>query len=159
MMTHDELKSLLRYDPETGKFYWIKSRVACRSGDQCGSYSKALGYNLVGFKYKSYRANRLAFFYMTGRWPAGHVDHINGDSSDDRWCNLRECTPQQNAYNSRPRGAVKGISWDTAREKWLAQARIGGVKKNLGRFDCFGKAVQRHRIARKAAHGEFYRAI
>lgn len=157
-MTHDELKSLLRYEPETGKFYWVKSRVACRAGDQCGSYCKTLGYNQVGVKYKSHRANRLAFFYMTGRWPNGHVDHINGDSSDDRWCNLRECTPQQNAYNSRPRGVVKGISWDSERKKWLAQARIDGVKKNLGRFECFGEAVQRHRSVCKKAHGEFYRA-
>lgn len=32
------------------------------------------------------------------------IDHINGDSLDNRRCNMRVCTPSQNAQNTGPKG-------------------------------------------------------
>lgn len=29
---------------------------------------------------------------------------------------------------------ITGVSWDSSRKKWLAQIRIDGKKKNLGRY-------------------------
>lgn len=154
----DRIKSLISYDPQTGVFTWAKSRRGCRVGDVCGNTS-VYGYNRITLDGKSYRAARLAYAIMVGHFPRGFIDHKNGNRADDRWDNLRECTPQQNAINSAPRGVVKGVSWDSSRGKWLAQARINGKKKNLGRHECFGSAVNAHRSACKSAHGDFYRAI
>ena len=39
-----------------------------------------------------YLAEELAFFYMTGRWPKYGVEHVNGNTQDNRWENLREKT-------------------------------------------------------------------
>lgn len=36
---------------------------------------------------------------MTGRWPVGVVDHINGFRSDNRWSNLRDTTDRVNQQN------------------------------------------------------------
>lgn len=154
MLTADRLRELVAYDPETGAFRWRVSRPGCRAGDACGRVS-IFGYVEIGVDGRLHRANRLAVLYMTGAWPNGVVDHVNRARADNRWCNLRVATHRENCLNSKPRGQVKGISWDTSRAKWLAQARIGGVKKNLGRFACLGAAVKAHREAVRAAHGEF----
>jgi hypothetical protein len=49
-----------------------------------------------------FRAHRVAFLLMTGRW-AKIIDHVNRDSTDNRWCNLREVTNRQNAMNAKRR--------------------------------------------------------
>lgn len=154
MLTAERLRELVVYEPETGVFRWRVGRPGCRAGDECGRVS-AWGYTEIGIDGKLRRANRLAVLYMTGQWPDGVVDHINRVRNDDRWENLRAATHQQNCFNGPARGAIKGISWDASRSKWLAQARIDGVKKNLGRFACIGAAIAAHRKAVRAAHGEF----
>lgn len=55
---------------------------------------------------KSVSAHRFAFLWMTGAWPIGVVDHINGDRHDNRWCNLRDVTVEQNASNRLTPGAL-----------------------------------------------------
>jgi hypothetical protein len=36
---------------------------------------------------------------MTGKMPSGIIDHINGNSLDDRWMNIRDTTYAINAQN------------------------------------------------------------
>jgi hypothetical protein len=65
-------------------------------------------------------------------------DHINGDTLDNRRTNLRIVTPAQNAQNQGSRGGSsqhRGVTWDRARQKWLAQVFLNGKCHNLGRYD------------------------
>lgn len=65
------------------------------------------------------------------------VDHINGDTLDNRRANLRVVTPAQNAQNQGSRGGSsrhRGVTWDRSRGKWLAHAQLNGRKVTLGRF-------------------------
>jgi hypothetical protein len=67
-------------------------------------------------------------------------DHINGDTLDNRRANLRIVTVAENAQNQGSRGGSsrhRGVCWDKARGKWMAQA--GG--RTLGRFDSEDEAA------------------
>jgi hypothetical protein len=65
------------------------------------------------------------------------VDHINGNGLDNRRCNLRLCTAEQNALNTRPRtntkSRFKGVF--PHGNKWLARVRYKGRRFYLGLFD------------------------
>lgn len=62
------------------------------------------------------------------------VDHINGNTLDNRRCNLRICTSQQNIWNSKPR-PFKGTYFDKSRNKFSVIFPIPtGERVHLGRF-------------------------
>lgn len=76
-----------KYDSKTGTFDGVKG-VAHRSG-----------YLRVCCNNTQYSAHRLAWFLSHGKWPEHQIDHINGIRTDNRLCNLREATNQQNTQN------------------------------------------------------------
>lgn len=162
-LTQATLKELVHYSPETGVFVWAKSRPACRKGDACGRIS-VQGYHEIRIKGRLWRANRLAFIYMTGQEPSADldVDHINGDKLDNRWCNLRVATRSQNMANTaidpRNTSGAAGVTWDKDRNKWRAQLRVNGRKTNLGRFNTRDEAAAKVEEAARAQWGDFWRA-
>ena len=104
-MDHQELIGLLRYEPDTGQFFWrVNRRGGCKSGDVAGSFDAAHRgqryWRIMVFR-KRCAAHRLAWFYVHGRWPDSEIDHINGDALDNRICNLREVGRFGNAQNLR----------------------------------------------------------
>ena len=65
------------------------------------------------------------------------TDHINNNSFDNRQCNIRICTNQQNIMNSRPSihsSIYKGVYWHKKANKWSAQIRANGKRNYLGLF-------------------------
>jgi hypothetical protein len=60
------------------------------------------------------------------------IDHINGNPLDNRRCNLRIVTFQQNHFN---RTKAKGYSWHKKNKKWQAQIVINKKTIFLGLFD------------------------
>lgn len=83
------------------------------------------------------------------------VDHISGDTLDNRRSNLRICTKMQNQWNQKRNSAntsgFKGVT--KVGKKW--RARLGN--KNLGYFDT---AEEAHAIWAESAqntYGEFAR--
>lgn len=71
--------------------------------------------------------------------PAFVCDHINHNTLDNRKCNLRVCTPAQNAHNRLPgrncKSSYKGVSWHKASHKWAAEIRCNNERIHLGYFD------------------------
>ena len=61
------------------------------------------GYICGRYLAKMVKGHRYAWYVMTGNWPQSQLDHINGNRSDNRWCNLREALPNQNAMNRKIR--------------------------------------------------------
>lgn len=127
LVTSCRLKELLNYQPETGWFRWI------REGFIAGELDPSGGYVAIGIKHRRYSASRLAWFYMTGRWPLHHIEHVNGDLVDDRFSNLREI-----ASNPRQKDLLfyledNGISVLTAR-------RHRGRREFLGSYQDMGMA-------------------
>ena len=70
--------------------------------------------------------------------PGTQVDHIDGDTLDNRRCNLRISTPAQNQQNTRARGGsskYKGVSWFTRRGRWRVAFNWLGKTHFVGYFD------------------------
>ncbi|PGL88569.1 hypothetical protein CN926_00765 [Bacillus thuringiensis] len=105
--------------------------------------------------YFAFRENKKVI--KLHRWIMGvsdknvHVDHVNGDTLDNRRNNLRICTTKQNAQNKR----VKGYYYDKDSGKYRTSVRIDGKLKNLGRYDTPEEAQQVYRKAHAEAFGEF----
>jgi hypothetical protein len=88
------------------------------------------------------------------------VDHVNGNTLDNRRVNLRICTILQNNWNSRTvvgKSGVKGVSWSKSNHRWIAQIRAGGPKIHLGTFRSIEEAAVAYADAAALMHGEFAR--
>jgi hypothetical protein len=107
---------------------------------------------------QTFKRSRVVFYMAHGRWPEPAVDHINGQSLDDRLANLRECTLSQNAANSRDKlrttGLPRGV-YETRQGRFMARLTVNRQTASLGTFDTpeAARAVYDH--ARKEAFGDF----
>lgn len=160
-LTHDRLRALLNYDPETGDFTWL---VTASNRAPAGSVAGAghpAGYRFMAIDGKRYLSHRIAFFYMTGRQPENMIDHINGDRADNRWANLREATAAQNAWNSGPRpsntSGYKGVSFSKSKNKWTARISKNYHLTVVGYFDTKEEAAEACEKAMADLHGDFVR--
>lgn len=70
MLTAERLRSLLRYDPDTGTFVWAaRTSNRIKIGDVAGRPHNR-GYVAIGVDGRVYLAHRLAWLWVTGNWPA-----------------------------------------------------------------------------------------
>lgn len=158
-MNQERLKSLLHYDPIIGRWTWriTRGRLA-PAGSNAGFRDKS-GYVVIRVDRKLYRAHRLAWLYVTGKWPKDQIDHINGDRSDNRFRNLREATGFQNRANSRKRkdntSGYKGVHWRQDANKWRARIHSNGKCVYLGYFSSKEGAHAAYISASKIYHGKF----
>lgn len=139
MIAHTELTSLLDYDQLSGSFTWKVSASRTKAGSVAGC-TNARGYVYIGVGGKLYRANRLAWFYVHGKWPAGQIDHINGDRGDNRIENLRDVSGSINQKNRKRanHGSTSrflGVSFHPATGKWRSQISVNHETKYLGLYD------------------------
>jgi hypothetical protein len=152
MITQEQLQSILNYDQNTGLFTWIKNNKKAGSPNKCG-------YIHIGINNKSYKAHRLAWLYVYGRFPLDKIDHINNIKDDNRLCNLRECTQQQNCLNSKMKksntSGVKGLNWHKKHKKWNVRVSLNKKRIELGLFNDFFEACCTAFSYRNKFHGEF----
>lgn len=121
-----------------------------------------------GTKYVDGREPRVLMHRMIMSRKLGHdldsgeiVDHINGDSLDNRRSNLRLATQSENVQNSRistrNTSGYKGASWDKNRQKWYCRITVNKQVIYLGRFDTAEEAHVAYCEAAKKYHCEFAR--
>jgi len=156
-INQEEIKKILEYNPETGVFIWIKvSRFHKeKTGSVAGTSQPSRGkiYIKIGINGRSYAAHRLAWLYMYGYLPKC-IDHMNGDSTDNRICNLNEVTVIQNAQNhtlgEKPNGLPLGVS--RCSSGYRARITASGVCHSLGVFETTSEASDAYELARDSLH-------
>lgn len=164
----DTLRQLLRYEESTGLFYWLprgpemfptRRAFGCWNARYAGQEAGAAdprGYVSIRFLGGRVWAHRLAFAFGANAWPSGQIDHIDGDKSNNRLSNLRECSNAINSRNSRlysnNTSGHCGVSWNKQVQKWKAQGKVDGKQHNLGHFASKDEAIAA-RAAFDAANG------
>ena len=72
------------------------------------------------------------------------IDHINGNSLDNRKSNLRVVTIRENLQNKEEHrsGRLVGATFKKREKKWMSQIRLGKTRKFLGYFKTEHEANQ-----------------
>lgn len=159
----DKMKSLFDYNPETGELLWRDKRGPVNAGDVAGWSYEGRGDEVrwyVETGGKSYLRSRIVWAIMTGTDPGDMcVDHINGDTTDDRFANLRLATLKQNNHNSSEKknnkAGLKGVFWDEDAGMWGAAIRANDKAIKLGVFKDKEAAYAVRLFAERILHGEF----
>jgi hypothetical protein len=161
MITQEELKEFLNYDPNTGIFKWKK--IGHTSNKKIGDIAGGLclGYVVIKLKDKQYKAHRLAWLYIYGKWPKDQIDHINGNKSDNKINNLREVNQSQNNFNRKLQKnnttGVKGVTFNKAVKKWQVSFKINKNPMYFGVFENFEFACLIADEVREKYHKQFLR--
>lgn len=173
-LTQEIVSELLQYNKETGELRWKHRSLEwfrhCKLPErQQGTWNTRYAGKLAGRKWvredgyskiyvavlgKRVLAHRLIWLLVTGAWPDGHIDHVNNNSLDNRWSNLRVVTGGQNSRNlSKSRANTSGVTGvsKTPRggDKWRARVKFEGKEYHLGCFEDIKDA--------EAAVEEFYK--
>lgn len=89
------------------------------------------------------------------------VDHINGDTLDNRRNNLRLVTIAQNGHNrslsSKNKSGVTGVFWFEKRGKWLVNICNNNKTIYIGLYSNFDDAVKARYEAEDKYFGEYSR--
>ena len=156
MLTAKRLRKLLKYNPATGIFRWrVDMHGRVDIGQVAGCIVRPKGLRRIGVDGKHYQANRLAWLYMTGKWPKLGISYINRNPSDTRWTNLREVTPSQQRRRARSTNklGVKGV-WKTQTGRYVAEIKGAGKRTYIGLFDTIEEAGAAYAKVAKRTFGE-----
>lgn len=156
ILTQERLKELIHYNPETGVFTWNGRFKGVKKSRVAGCITSQ-GYVLIRIDGVLYKAHRLAFLYMTGRFPEKDVDHMNGNPGDNRWTNLRNVSHSENMRNVLHKAASSkytGVSFCSATGRWKSQINLSGKNRNLGRFLSEKEACAAYLMELAEHHGE-----
>lgn len=122
--------------------FFLKERpryYILQKGDKIKEIDNGKGYKYISLKQKKYYVHRLVFFYFKGYFPK-YVDHINGDRSDNRIENLRECSHSENHGNRKPKKKPRGVFYNRKHKNW--KVRIYTIKGHFhGTFKTKKEAI------------------
>lgn len=152
------LKENVRYDPETGHFWWRKPSGNRDMTKPIGN-SNGQGYlrfRVYGFSFSNHRA---AFILMGEDLP-DCVDHINRVKWDNRWENLRPADRRKNVVNAAFRSdntqGYRGVIDHKMCKGWVAQGSDGrGKRVHLGVFTSKEEAALAYNIHAEKTYGPF----
>jgi hypothetical protein len=129
-----------------------------KNAGTCQRNKNGKEYWLIRIMGKGYRRGHLIFFAYHGRFAFPCIDHINGNSLDDRLENVREASILENAWNHKSRKKKSKLPMGVR----IAQSgrfvsRIGYKSKliTIGTFNTVDEAHASYIQKRKELYGEF----
>jgi hypothetical protein len=158
VLTQEELKQKLHYDPETGVFRWLVDAVRNKTKGTVAGHCGKDGYVRISINKSKHLAHRLAWLYMYGHLPEKGLDHINLSKKDNRIVNLREATQTENLQNrvqitSNKSGYV-GAFFEKRTGKWFSKITTNKQQVCLGTYTTAEEAHQAY-VKAKAQYHQF----
>lgn len=179
-ITQNLLKELLTYDPLTGSFIWnkrdeslFKNSSSAKSwntkyaGKSAGFINKAGYLEISIFRKKDGTANRkrkitqqghiIAWLYYYGHFPKNTIDHINGNTSDNRIINLRDIEHEINIENvtkARKHNStgVLGVTKCSCSQNYRARISVNKKQILIGVFKTIESASNAYLNAKRKLH-------
>ncbi len=146
------LNSLLTYHDITGEITWNSN------GLLAGSHRKDKGIQ-IKIKNIYYMAHRIIWVLAYGKAPEEGkvIDHINGNRSDNRLCNLRCVTQQENLQNQHKAhkgnaSGFLGVTWDAPHKAYKARIHVKGKDIFLGLYKTPKEAHNAYLVAKQMHH-------
>jgi hypothetical protein len=127
---------------------------------KCPWRLNAYGYVVGYIKISKYVYSQPFIHRVIINCPHGFaIDHINGDKLDNRKCNLRIVTAQQNKMNSsvykNNKSGFKGVNLEG--RKYRATIKLNGKKMHIGLFETPEQAAKAYDEIAKNIFGEYAR--
>lgn len=177
-ITPELCRQLLRYEPETGKLFWLPRPASmfrdskCLGGVRTAQWAADCwnaknaeceaftadhdGYRVGAILGILFRAHRVIWAIVFGEWPTHQIDHDDGDRSNNRLSNLKAASNRDNHLNeglsSNNTSGFTGVVWCKQTSRWRAMIRIDGKTQHLGRFVNYDDAVAA-RVAANVRYG------
>jgi hypothetical protein len=152
----ERLRELVDYNPETGEMF-AKTGGGYRGCYKAGrkfSFIDHRGYVTGTLDGVRFYMHRVAYALGHGVEPSKYIDHINGNPSDNRLCNLRDVDGKLNSQNRRKApsnnksSGLLGVTYSPGENRFRAAIKpTHGKRIHLG---CFGSAKEAHEAYLKA---------
>lgn len=146
------LKDIMTYDADAGTFTWTERGLnepranwwnSVFAGKSAGHIHTG-GYTRIMIDGLHHFAHRIAWKIMTGEEPV-QIDHINGDTGDNRFANLRDVSHQINSKNRKlyknNTSGIPGVMFHERDKVWISKVGVDGVQVQLGSFDTKEEAI------------------
>lgn len=162
-MMPPDLRHIFTVDLAEGKLFWHRppgnhSRLFGREAGSPRSSGSGKLYWHIKIGGRAYKRSHLIFAWVNGRMPSPCVDHIDGNSLNDRPANLREATALQNAWNHKKRARRIDLPMGVRRlasGRFQARIALEGRQIHLGAFDTPQQAAAAYQTKRGELYGEF----
>lgn len=139
-----------------GQYNWCATEEKRKDGSICKVYAKR-SIRTPGNKIVTQLMHKLILPIESGY----EVDHIDGNSLNNRKTNLRKCTRSENARNCKikydNKTGVKVVCWAKHAKKFVVKIRFKGKQKHLGYFSSIDEAAEEYAKWSKELHGSFGR--
>lgn len=160
--SREALIAMFDYEQATGTLVWkrrlengigVASFNARFAGKPALNNISKQGYRRGCVKGSYLYAHRVIWKMETGEDPVV-IDHIDGDTLNNKYSNLRSVSQAENSRNASRRtdnsSGVTGVTWDRRSLRWVAEVNYNGTHKHLGQFEQIADAI----ACRKAADAE-----
>jgi HNH endonuclease len=157
-LTQEEAHRLFEY--KDGVLYWRERPKFSRKpkGDMEAGTVSGHGYKKIGIKQKRVYVHQVIFLMQHGFIPEV-VDHIDGNTNNNKIENLRASNKSLNACNSKlpsnNTSGTKGVVWLKRECKWVARVQFNKKVIYLGTFSNIELASLVAEEARILYHGKY----